>query len=362
MNKASYWIGRIFFPRISPELQREIDKRNTRNIYLICIIVMCVQAVLLTVFVLSRLDRFGEEDLFGVLRTCACIVICAANVAAALRLRRAEKYSYGSVTLITVADYLLLVGLAIYTAYVQHLRGEQYFTFYTVLLCFVCFVCYRPVIACILNAAAYVSLGLVIRSTGGDLGISLANYLGLALLSAVAMITRYDQQIKVSRAFLELESRNRELNHTSRHDALTGLRNREALGQDQELFYHVPLTVIMTDIDDFKRVNDVHGHAVGDRALRKASEVLQGAYLGAVTYRYGGDEFLAIYRDASDHFPPESLPQDLRFELPIRNGVLQLSMSLGMASGTASGAKELKALIEEADARLYERKREIHKE
>lgn len=360
MNRLTHWIGRILFPRISPELQREIDKSNVRNIYLICIITMCLQTLLLLAFIFSRLDRFGTDELQGVLRTCVCVVICAANVAVVLRLRKTEKYSYGTVTLITVADYLLLMGLAVYTAYVQHLRGEQYFTFYAVLLGFVCFISYRPIIACILTAAAYLSLGLVIQRTGGTLGTSVLNYASLAVISAVAMITRYDQQIKVSRTFLELESRNRDLSRTSRHDALTGLKNREALTQDSRFFIGVPLTVVMADIDDFKQVNDVHGHAVGDRALREAARVLQEAYLGAMVYRYGGDEFLAVFRDMEKEASPETVTRDVHFNLPIRNGSLELSLSVGVASGTASGEAELKALIDRADIRLYEQKRERH--
>ena len=171
------------------------------------------------------------------------------------------------------------------------------------------------------------------------------------------MIARYDQQIKVSRTFLELESKNRDLSITSRRDALTGLNNREALSQDRKLFYNVPLIVVMADIDGFKQVNDVHGHAVGDRALRQAAQVLRETYPGALIYRYGGDEFLAVFRNMDMQAATEATTKEVRFTVPIRSGNLPLRLSSGIASGQAAGEQELKALIDVADARMYEQKR-----
>ena len=140
MDKILRRIRRIFIPRISQELQREIDKHNVRNLNLISTVCLCLETVLLIVYILQNLNGFGEEQLHSILRVCFCILVCAVNMAGALRLRKKEHYGYRNVALITVADFLLLVGWAIFTAYFQELRGEQYFTFYTVLLCFVCFV------------------------------------------------------------------------------------------------------------------------------------------------------------------------------------------------------------------------------
>jgi diguanylate cyclase (GGDEF)-like protein len=84
-------------------------------------------------------------------------------------------------------------------------------------------------------------------------------------------------------------------------DALTGLYNRGHFMQlaDTEvkrvLRYHRPLSVILLDIDFFKRINDTHGHASGDMVLKAIAQVI-GEELRAVdvTARYGGEEFIVL--------------------------------------------------------------------
>ncbi|WP_434740744.1 GGDEF domain-containing protein [Micromonospora sp. SH-82] len=86
--------------------------------------------------------------------------------------------------------------------------------------------------------------------------------------------------------------------HEANHDPLTGLPNRRALRHHLDTLLSDttrPISVAMLDLDTFKRINDTHGHAVGDRVLRRVAAALAaldlpGAYLG----RLSGDEFLII--------------------------------------------------------------------
>ena len=91
------------------------------------------------------------------------------------------------------------------------------------------------------------------------------------------------------------------LRHEAQTDSLTGLLNRKGLAPAAERAFaladrtEIPLTVALVDLDDFKTVNDRHGHAAGDRLLvqmtRTWSEELQP---GDIFARLGGDEFLVI--------------------------------------------------------------------
>jgi len=85
------------------------------------------------------------------------------------------------------------------------------------------------------------------------------------------------------------------------HDALTGLPNRRtadphlAAALERALAVQAPLCVALLDIDNFKRINDSHGHEIGDEVLRRVGEVLR-ATLGehAFAARHGGEEFLLV--------------------------------------------------------------------
>ncbi len=134
---------------------------------------------------------------------------------------------------------------------------------------------------------------------------------------------------------------------------------------------NVPLTLAMADLDDFKAINDTHGHPVGDRALTHVSGLLiQNVRKIDLVTRYGGEEFAILLPGA----PLESsriICERLRSEiadspLRLRTGAgtsLTLTLSIGVAcfpdhiAGSPGRDKVRHELIERADAALYEAKR-----
>src|SRR5690606_22654684 len=96
------------------------------------------------------------------------------------------------------------------------------------------------------------------------------------------------------------------LRHTANHDFLTGLPNRGAfMSKAKDLIATAdrsarPLTVAMMDVDHFKRVNDHHGHAAGDRALVRLAEVVSTAVRPTdLVGRTGGEEFALVLPDTT---------------------------------------------------------------
>ncbi|HST27662.1 MAG TPA: tetratricopeptide repeat-containing diguanylate cyclase [Rudaea sp.] len=149
-------------------------------------------------------------------------------------------------------------------------------------------------------------------------------------------------------------------------DALTGVANLRGVHQFANAALrrahaqNEPLTVLAIDIDEFKRINDAHGHPTGDRVLREVAGACAGALRdGDLLGRIGGEEFLAVLPGTLiDHAVDvaERLRrrvETLEFaELP---GHLRVSISIGAAEALPHD-RDIGALIERADTALYRAK------
>jgi len=151
-------------------------------------------------------------------------------------------------------------------------------------------------------------------------------------------------------------------------DDLTGLSNkrrfRELLEKEAaraERFGH-PLSLLMLDIDDFKQVNDTHGHLQGDEVLRRIGEALDSESRGVdEPARYGGEEF-AIALPETDLEGALEVGERIRTRIASQEvarldgeGSLKITASIGAAT-MAGGPDHIEALIAAADAALYEAK------
>jgi diguanylate cyclase (GGDEF)-like protein/PAS domain S-box-containing protein len=155
-----------------------------------------------------------------------------------------------------------------------------------------------------------------------------------------------------------------ELRHLSNTDGLTELYNRRHLDDSlqSELGrakrYHLPLAVLMFDIDHFKKFNDTHGHDQGDRVLQAVARTMRGALRNQdYPCRYGGEEFVAILPNTSKA-GAYSLAERLRKDVErlVVDG-LKVTISIGVAEFPDLDVAEEAQLIEAADAAMYEAKR-----
>ena len=150
-------------------------------------------------------------------------------------------------------------------------------------------------------------------------------------------------------------------------DELTGLYNRRGFLRLAE--QHLKLAVrtkrgsllLFVDLDGLKRINDSLGHAEGDRALEETAEILKGAFRTSdVIGRIGGDEFALLAIDARQD-SAQRLVERLQEKLAEANQrpdrSYRLSLSIGPAMFDHQQPLSLDALIAQADAELYARKR-----
>lgn len=190
----------------------------------------------------------------------------------------------------------------------------------------------------------------------------------MALLASLMAWRGY--RIK-SRLEAEVAGRNRELEEAlatisqlARQDPLTGLLNRRAFldladhEQTRARRSGAPLAVAMADIDNFKPINDEHGHAVGDQILKEvAARLREHVREEDVICRWGGEEFLCLLPE-TDLEAGRRVVDRMRRDLtgkPVETGAGTFSIKLTI--GMAPVEENLDSAIEAADRAMYEGKR-----
>lgn len=149
-------------------------------------------------------------------------------------------------------------------------------------------------------------------------------------------------------------------------DDLTGMNNRRSFFQQgqmiagQAMRYGLTFSIMMIDIDHFKQVNDIHGHAAGDKALKKVAEIITNSIRSHdIAGRIGGEEF-AIVLPQTRSTEALDLAERLRIqveslEMPIPDNILKITTSIGVGE-YSDGHRSLDDVLEIADKALYQAK------
>jgi diguanylate cyclase (GGDEF)-like protein len=173
--------------------------------------------------------------------------------------------------------------------------------------------------------------------------------------------------LRSARALRDLAQIRDRLDEQARTDQLTALLNRRGFDQKAATFLApqmasqeaCPLAVFVCDIDNFKRINDAHGHAAGDAAIRHVADLLRVTAGDAILGRQGGDEFIVLMI-AAPHGEAVARAERLRAicaqeAVTVQGETIVLTISIGLAT-TPDFDCSLGALIKRADRALYEAK------
>jgi diguanylate cyclase (GGDEF)-like protein len=175
---------------------------------------------------------------------------------------------------------------------------------------------------------------------------------------------------KVRERTNELESVNEKLAELSTTDALTGVRNRRYFDQMLEREFNrarrerEQLSILMLDIDYFKRVNDEYGHQVGDDALRRVANVLQDVVHRTTDFvaRYGGEEFVIILPNTEvkgAYLVAEKIRKKIANQQFDAAGIMfSITVSIGLMGDEPSSGFNADFWLKEADDALYKAKEE----
>lgn len=203
--------------------------------------------------------------------------------------------------------------------------------------------------------------------------ISLHLGLGAALVLLAVLISELTRRLLRRHAVTifdqmhQLEQAGNRLEHEATHDPLTGLANRVLFYRRlEEAMLHAEeegfsLAIMYVDLDDFKQVNDLHGHSAGDALLKAVADRLHHVVRIADTAaRLGGDEFALLFVgvQATGECPPLCAKVEGQVSQPVNYEGVNLvpSCSIGYALYPRDG-RTVDVLIQAADARMYQVKR-----
>lgn len=238
---------------------------------------------------------------------------------------------------------------------------------------------------------ALVSFGLLPKTFATEYGMQVGSaaemiFLSFALAYRWAALRRENERIaqvaaeqleqrveerthELSSALEQLGEAHARLREHSARDGLTGVFNRRHFEQNfapllaQCQATQRPFSLLLADLDHFKRVNDEHGHLTGDDCLRAITATLQhcAGELACVA-RFGGEEF-AVLLPGVDELGARRTAEAIRQRIAaqvfaLKDGSrLHLTVSIGIASASSGAATEPAALLRRADDALYEAKR-----
>lgn len=210
-----------------------------------------------------------------------------------------------------------------------------------------------------------IALSAVLNAGRYDLGFYVGRIFGLAAASFVLVVLL----LEILALYMQLASANDQLRDLASRDGLTGIFNRRHLDE----YLHVELlrckrekqaiSLLMIDVDHFKKFNDHYGHPNGDACLRAVAQYINEAIKrpGDLAARYGGEEF-AVVLPGTDTQGALQVAELIRGEITSANiphtgnTSGRVTVSVGVATLMATAVSHVDELIESADRALYQAK------
>lgn len=190
----------------------------------------------------------------------------------------------------------------------------------------------------------------------------LAMFLEMTIAVGIIILLFEAGQTRLAAEMNELVSSDEELKEKGIRDPLTGLYNRHYFNDiiRRELAsarrFGTSISVLLVDVDRFKEINDMKGHAVGDDVLRFVANYLTACVRDSdYVFRWGGDEFLIVL-PKTDAAAASSKADELVRRLPNIPGTDNLQPTLSVGSATHRSDVEFPITLAEADSRMYEMK------
>lgn len=332
----------------------ELEKTNRGILYYeaIFIAILAFIAFLSSFFPIVPWDGKPAETLMmyrvGLLFASASSIVCQFICK---RLAEATVDTSGKTRVLLIAYTTAILVIAIVLTAGDYANSHSFFVYIVALVLIFGLLYIQPLVTIAMNILyASILAGAIVAMGNGSvlMGAALSAY---AFIVTVVSVSNYHSRL---RAIVASDM----VRRVSRHDALTGTKNRRAIEEDAASALGRQIYLLLGDIDDFKFYNDSFGHATGDKLLCAFADSMSEAFGHPNVYRYGGDEFVAIAFDVDeDEFQRMVASWRRSFAGVEVNGERYVpTTSGGFVCGRPDDVEELQDMLRMADIKLYDAK------
>ena len=363
MNRKVFdfeYLGQWLRPEVTRRSREGMTAVNMRMIRSVSPLFLALTFALLALYSILYIISPSKYAL-ALPSICVCTLLFVITVYVSCRWERNPfAVSRFSTRVFTELIYWLFSAWGMVVSWRMYMNGSQMLIIHTVQIGFMLLVCCYPLWGVIRVMIVYLILYILMARVDGAPLINSAIYCLMIFMICFGTVLRYGMELRNMELVRGLNRYTRSLERSSTHDELTGMKNRAALRNDFPSYCGKHITVIMSDVDHFKRYNDTYGHQIGDQILKAFAAEITTFFGEHCSYRYGGDEFLIIvegktksevsamllvWSEAISNIRLEVLPEENRY-----------ASSYGFASGRPSDEEKLRRMVISADKRLYEMK------
>ncbi|WP_172419174.1 GGDEF domain-containing protein [Pseudomonas nitroreducens] len=366
---------------VNDALALPIARENLRRLYFAALLAVPFDLIHILVFRLNLQGSSPEYDgwRLDIIRVHAVVAVLFSLLGLLAWLasppRRSAPQWY--MQLLTVLGSALVLGFGIAITGADQQVTSSITPFLMASVATALLILLRPGLAIALYILALASFELTMALTQASPQLRLSNQMGGLTICGIGLVLSFilwhghvrnlRQREYLRQQRLELEEKNRQLEYLAGHDPLTGLFNRRQFDQlvgmelSRAARQPAPISLLMVDLDHFKFINDRYGHPLGDEVIRHTASLLRNyTRTGDSVARLGGEEFLLLLPDTSQ---PQArvIAEKVRrlleeTPLPMKDGLLYLTASFGIACLEAGVPGTYEGLYAAADKALYKAK------
>ncbi len=275
----------FFSKNPDPRVQNEINKSNIYRIHKMSYIVIVMEVFMIMFSFIIKLPPYYQYSYYSLL-----ILSLLFNIFTRKKYHNKIKFER---IVINFAIYLFS-SWGIIISFLDNSRNIAAYVYLINISAIVCFLVSTPlemIIFNLINMVVFLGLFYFCKVLTYPLFINIVCF--HIVLIAIA-IDKYISIAKGIEARLELDSSNHELKVLSTIDQLSGCKNRRGLSYELEKYSGQVIFALLTDIDNFKEINDKYGHDIGDLFIVNFAKILQSNFGLNNVFRIGGDEFFII--------------------------------------------------------------------
>ncbi|MCR4580598.1 MAG: GGDEF domain-containing protein [Treponema sp.] len=341
--------------KLHPDIQFFLDCSNLRISRAVSIIMMLVEAFVFAISFFFQVNQEVENPAHWIfIHRVLYVVLFLASMQLCIysftHQPEKDKFTHHGFNASLGLFLLVTFIFAIYIAYNDYILNEQILVFITLELFIGSLYMIKPLISI---PTIVISFGVFYFLMKTSVGVSAATKINYPILMVVFLagnIVHFQQYLRIAKRNIISHKLAEELRIASLYDPLTTLKNRNALRIDFSKLLESNITLMLTDIDDFKSYNDTYGHNFGDDLLIKFAKILQDSFGKEHCYRYGGDEYLIMVPEISE----EDFCKMIDNCMTTING--EFHFSGGYSAGLVTTQADLHSFINKADENLYKSK------